>query len=1094
MEDDYKLYGSDEGVIDEVTDSEDDEFDDSVGYSSSDESKILYTLSPLTDEEIIKLAESKEVRNDEDVDLSLGVVRGKSGGLYDPAIFGRKRSCICGSVKITKDGKRTVCPNCHTIVFPTDEEFQKNIAYYRLKIPVVYPYKIARLFSELSSYGIGPYKDNKMKLKSNSWKVKLIMLWNTAWTIVPYEEGKPKLTKGNEVYSLDIKEVDDRTPKDEIGLIGLYCLQDYEVNGRKFDLSKYLNTCIPITSTAFRPYSVTKVNGKKRMEIDKRTILYKAIIAMNMNLANTVNLVLDSSIDAAAVFHNLNMLVAIDMFSSDLLKSGKEHTIRDNTRQRVKRSARANIFPALDLDMNHVYVPRSLAYECLNGDIVDKLAEVYDRADAKKMYQRQDPKAIQAFQEIVDSSITVLLRQPVLHKFSMVALYPVLTDEPGIGIPIEICTPLNADFDGDQVPIFFVTDPDMVAELANNMTPHNIWFYEKNQEPIFTPTHEILHGLYLATNMGQVKNPDKLPEYPTFESLESAWDKGFIEYNQIVKCDDKVTTYARSKVEHILGRDLSSALDNPAKGEVNVPVSSRNIGKIIAGLAHDRNRAQIVHELTNFAAEIVTHQGFSTPPFDKVYNPDDPKIQEIINSNDSAEGKYKRLNDYIHDTVVNTIKNLPDSNIGDMLASGGRIKKDQFIDIYAPPIYGGEEVGVSDFNMFQGLAERDFVSASLTNRRVQQIKGASTPISGFLNRQMVLSQLDLRFIDKEESPDQVGLVIPKKYAIGRTMMNGNKIRSAGIGTERVRVKSCINHLDDNFIYADEIDQEHLQEKDNSAIGIAFATSFMEAKTQSALALKHVTVLRKFEDEKIVAIHGGTIVELSDFLVINTNDGGEDRYLLSGNIALVGGITLGSTVKAGQTLVMSKRFQEVYYKLADLSDFLGLQSANTDYVREKGRGKIVCLAPQSGTILYPTKNSISIDGLMIPVNPAEIYYYPAGYKIKKGERFCSGLLDLEAFNNLNNDIQDSFDAMVHQFSDLFGEGTRYELYESIFKSLYHSQFKAQRKYKKTDNFLNRMFYGDTKQALSGFFKEAPEGKIGIEDSIILPLVLGLRPEK
>ena len=55
MEDDYKLYGSDEGVIDEVADSEDDEFDDSVGYSSSDESKILYTLSPLTDEEIIKL-------------------------------------------------------------------------------------------------------------------------------------------------------------------------------------------------------------------------------------------------------------------------------------------------------------------------------------------------------------------------------------------------------------------------------------------------------------------------------------------------------------------------------------------------------------------------------------------------------------------------------------------------------------------------------------------------------------------------------------------------------------------------------------------------------------------------------------------------------------------------------------------------------------------------------------------------------------------------------------------------------------------------------------------------------------------------------
>ena len=1063
-----------------------------------DDEKYLYTLSPMTDDDIIAQAKGKEVLNEGNYFLRAKEPKPIAGGLYDPAIFGRIGRCECGLTRLPRGTNEVkTCPNCKTIVFANPEDYMRNMAYYRLSIPIIFPYKVDKFWNELHALRLPPYRPTYQtsegkdkKYSSSQWYQKLILLWNTAWEIVPKDDRLLSITTPEgEEKSLRISEVVHDTPRECIGLVGLFNLQGCTYRGQVLDFKKYLNTCFPIISVHFRPSSFQR----GVLQYDKRTIMYSAIIQLSKNINYFAVNFLEDSVDIATMMHNLNMLICIDTNESELLKTGKYHTIRDNTRQRVKRSGRANIFPALDLDMNHVYIPRSLAYKCLDGDIIKSLGETYGQTDARKMYETQDPKAIEVFKELIDKSMVILLRQPVLHKFSIVALHPVLTDEPGIGIPIEICEPLNADFDGDQVPFWLITDDSIVAELNANLTPQNLWFYEKNDKPVFTPRHEILFGLYKATKMGGVKDPDNIPEFVSFEALETAWKTGKIEYDEIVKCDDKLTTYGRSKVEKILGKNLSSALDEPRLGKTNVPISSGNVGKIIAGLQYNPRRGEIVHELINFASEITTHEGISSPPFKEIYDFNDPKIQEIIDSKDSTENKYTKLNKYIEGKVKETIQNLPDNNIMDIINSGARVKMDQMYNIYAPPVYNGEEnVDVSNSNLFNGLTERDFVSKGIMNRQVQQVKVTGLPVSGYLNRQMLLAMMDIMFIDKEESPDNVGLLIPRSAAVGRTMMNGTKIRSKGLGNEKVRVKSCVNHIDDNDVFADEINQDQLHIKDGAAIGISFATSFMEAKTQSVLGLKHVDSLQKFEDEKIVAQRGGTVTEISDFLVISGQSGVE-RYKLSGNIALVGGIDIGSEVNMGDTIVISRRIQPVYYKIADLKDFFGLQvDRDSGMGREPGRGKVLCYAPKSGTIRYPSKDTMTIDGLVIKTSPNELYYYPEGYHIEKGQKFCSGLLDMGKFYEVNQNLQDNFDIMVKQIEDLFGSGTRYELFEVIFKALYKDKFKAHTKFTQTNNFMNRMFYGATKQGLSSFFKEAPEGKIGIEDSIILPLVLGLEP--
>ena len=61
-----------------------------------DEEKFLYTLSPMSDEEIINLAKGKEVLNEGNYFLRAKEPKPIAGGLYDPAIFGRIGSCSYG--------------------------------------------------------------------------------------------------------------------------------------------------------------------------------------------------------------------------------------------------------------------------------------------------------------------------------------------------------------------------------------------------------------------------------------------------------------------------------------------------------------------------------------------------------------------------------------------------------------------------------------------------------------------------------------------------------------------------------------------------------------------------------------------------------------------------------------------------------------------------------------------------------------------------------------------------------------------------------------------------------------------------------------
>lgn len=265
----------------------------------------------------------------------------------------------------------------------------------------------------------------------------------------------------------------------------------------------------------------------------------------------------------------------------------------------------------------------------------------------------------------------------------------------------------------------------------------------------------------------------------------------------------------------------------------------------------------------------------------------------------------------------------------------------------------------------------------------------------------------------------------------------------------------------------------------------------------------VDITKSYENAAIKALRSGTVESIDKgYLTIRTDDGKTDVYLLSGLLSMSRDSSVGSHVQQGQILAQSRRMSQLHDQIADFCEFFGFQNsdAKEGLGREPGRGRVLCYAPKAGVISYPTPYIIKIDNMEIPVNRSEIYFYPEGYRVEVGERFCSGLLDLHAFYTRNGRTQDTFDAMKKQLyeteakrlvlrGDDWSNSTRSEVLELLYKCLVGFGFSARKKYTGTDNFLQRMDYGDNKKGLASFFKKAPNNVIEIQDSVIMPLVLG-----
>lgn len=164
--------------------------------------------------------------------------------------------------------------------------------------------------------------------------------------------------------------------------------------------------------------------------------------------------------------------------------------------------------PALRL--NEVGMPESLAWQLYEPFVIRHLVERgVKAADAAKAVADHAPSAYKSLQSVVQQRPVLFNRAPSLHKYSIMAMYPVLTKGSTLQVPPQIVAPMGMDFDGDTASFFVPISDEAVEESKRLMLPEKNLLSARNDRPNYMPSNEYLQGLYVASKEAK-KKPSRI--------------------------------------------------------------------------------------------------------------------------------------------------------------------------------------------------------------------------------------------------------------------------------------------------------------------------------------------------------------------------------------------------------------------------------------------------------------------------------------------------------------------------------------------------------------------------------------------------------
>jgi hypothetical protein len=577
-------------------------------------------------------------------------------------------------------------------------------------------------------------------------------------------------------------------------------------------------------------------------------------------------------------------------------------------------------------------------------------------------------------------------------------------------------------------------------DTYNKMSPRYVNVYKKNNLPVFPINHETLNGLACATEY-EVEDPSELTEpryfYDDYVQLLKDVEVdhkikmgtpivftgkiGDVDYNY------KVTSYGRIRISKILGVDLEKIhiLDDPMKR-----IDAKAAAKLSAWLNNAENGVEKRRDLQIFALKAVTLKGVITFDYKTLYtNTNTELFKEICKIADSKEltdqqklailtEKYQKYQKEVESTYSDDLK--------DELKRAGRVKLSSISALNMPQlIVSGidEKPIITRGSLLSGYGEQDMIYHSIENRSLQSIKVSGVPNSGYLTRQ--ISFLLNNYVYHEgEDKENAGLLIPRYKALGRTAPNGklypDKPLVNGSEEDLVPVRSIITKFkgDVETVTPDLIGTK-FKFTDGAAIGLSFSSSLTESTTQEALKLKHNGKERILaQDGFLKAPKSCTFREDGKWIILKTRTG-ELKYPRPENL-----VTLAKTeFEKDENVCCAYSTTSPIYKLNALIELMKARRSNGQRYFEKD--KIIvsdCYALNDGIITYTEDKRgnmiVKIGDIEYQYNPQCMYYFPDGATVKKYDRICSGIINMQhVVNILGSDINAIYLVFRKQFYTL-----------------------------------------------------------------------------
>jgi DNA-directed RNA polymerase subunit beta' len=198
---------------------------------------------------------------------------------------------------------------------------------------------------------------------------------------------------------------------------------------------------------------------------------------------------------------------------SDILK-GKQGRFRQNLLgKRVDYSGRSVIVVGPHLKLHQCGLPKEMALELFKPFVMKKLVDrgqAHNIKSAKRMVERVRPEVWDVLDEVIREHPVLLNRAPTLHRLGIQAFEPVLVEGKAIHLHPLVCTPYNADFDGDQMAVHLPLSAGAQAEARILMLSSNNILQPSFGNPVSIPTQDMVLGLYYLTfQKDEYKGPAK---------------------------------------------------------------------------------------------------------------------------------------------------------------------------------------------------------------------------------------------------------------------------------------------------------------------------------------------------------------------------------------------------------------------------------------------------------------------------------------------------------------------------------------------------------------------------------------------------------
>ncbi|MGB6518776.1 MAG: DNA-directed RNA polymerase subunit beta', partial [Candidatus Cybelea sp.] len=214
---------------------------------------------------------------------------------------------------------------------------------------------------------------------------------------------------------------------------------------------------------------------------------------------------------------------------SDILK-GKQGRFRQNLLgKRVDYSGRSVIVVGPTLKLHKCGLPKEMALELFKPFVMKKLVDrglAHNIKSAKRMVERVRPEVWDVLEEVIKEHPVLLNRAPTLHRLGIQAFEPVLVEGKAIHLHPLVCTPYNADFDGDQMAVHLPLSAGAQAEARILMLSSNNILLPAYGNPVSIPTQDMVLGLYYLTfHRDQYAGPAKAEILDEYERVERATNK-----------------------------------------------------------------------------------------------------------------------------------------------------------------------------------------------------------------------------------------------------------------------------------------------------------------------------------------------------------------------------------------------------------------------------------------------------------------------------------------------------------------------------------------------------------------------------------------